>query len=128
MPRENRQLVPAKDLPFKKTVNKIINHSTDGKCGVRFRVEWKGTSAVSVERSPFIMSKKEGKAILSEYIMRINLNQPRRFEFMVQRQPDLADLLKLPTYRQFGAQVNPDETLETEDTQDTEDLQPPPAA
>lgn len=86
--------IPAKMLPYKKEIQEIFNHSTDNKCGVRFIVKWKNYNIVSKERTHFIITFNNGKFLLKDYLERLLITSKRRFQFMMQREASLANILK----------------------------------
>lgn len=88
MPRK-----PANKLAHKKKIEEIVNHETDGKCGVRFHIKWANFAIVSKERSPLILSIPGGRELLKAYLLRLQAHQSKRFEWAVQRQEDLILLL-----------------------------------
>lgn len=82
--------VPAKDMPWKQKVEKIDQHSTANRTGVRFWVTWEGKPNIpGWERSPFII-KKGGEEILRRYLKSL---RGKRLVHLLGRQPDLADVL-----------------------------------
>lgn len=85
-----------KKLSYKKQISRIDDHITDGKCGVRFIISWKNYLIKSKERSEFLMEEyPEGRRLLIQYIQELQRMNLKRFDFMVARQPDLAELLNI---------------------------------
>lgn len=82
--------VPAKDMPWKEEVEKISQHNTANRTGVRFWVTWEGKPNIpGWERSPFII-QKGGEEILRGYLKSL---KGKRLVHLLERQPDLADVL-----------------------------------
>lgn len=78
---------------FKKEIDKIVDHKTEGKkMGVRFMVKWKGYRFALPERSSSII-QRGGKDKLVAYMMELEIDNNRKFEHMLKNQPDLAELM-----------------------------------
>lgn len=93
VPPPKKQYPYGKKLYYMKEISEIINHSTDGKCGVRFEIQWKGFMITDRERSPFIVNEfPEGRRMLMRYIRTLMRLSTKRFKHMIERQPDLAEL------------------------------------
>lgn len=93
-PTVKRQKVgtKAKDLPYKQTVKKITEHRTANRTGVQFQVYWEGYPNIpGWERSPFVLSKPRGEEVLRDYLRSL---KGRRLTHLLNRQPDLADLIE----------------------------------
>lgn len=97
----------SKDHYFKKEVAGIDEHWIDNKCGARFQVYWTGYSIPTRERSAFILSKPHGKKYLRRYLREASENA-RRFEYLIDREPELFELLKTEATSKQAAKPSSD--------------------
>jgi hypothetical protein len=78
---------------WKRQVEAITGHSTEGsRMGVRFKTKWQGYRIELYERSSVIMARG-GTKLLSEYLFSLASKNKNRLAWLLNNEPDLAELL-----------------------------------